>query len=39
MYKEERDVLEMTKIDECRKEKISSPLENITEKTVAILSD
>ena len=37
MYKEERNVLEMRKIDECDMEKFSTL--DISEKTIAILGD
>ena len=37
IYEEERDVLEMRKIDECGMDKFGTP--NTSEKTIAILGD
>ena len=39
IYKGERDVLEMTKIDECNMEKFGTLDINSSEKTIAILRD
>ena len=39
IYKGERDVLEMTKIDECNMEKFGTLDINSSEKTIAILAD